>query len=100
MASQRHDAGGAGVSKPRRSGNRLKRGYVQDLASAQAGKVDAVIEGSIFPCWPTVQGPPGSKIMYPAYAQPKLDGAPVYRDGRVVVRTRKPVVSVPPSLPR
>ena len=53
---------------------KLKRGYVQDLASAQAGKVDAVIEGGIFPMLSHKFRDHGSKILYPAYAQPKLDG--------------------------
>ena len=75
---------------------KLKRGYVQDLKSAQAGKVDAVIEGGIFPMLAHKYRDHASKIVYPAYAQPKLDG---HRCTAMVSglwsRTRKPIVSVP-----
>lgn len=75
---------------------KLKRGYVQDLKAARAGKVDDVIEGGIFPMLAHKYRDHAEKIIFPAYAQPKLDGHRCVSVGRGLwSRTRKPIVSVP-----
>ena len=75
---------------------KLKRGYVQDLKSAQAGHVDAAITGGIFPMLAHTYRDHAAKIVYPAYAQPKLDGHRcIAMPSGLWSRTRKPIVSVP-----
>jgi DNA ligase-1 len=75
---------------------KLKRGYVQDLKSAQAGHVDAAIEGGIFPMLAHTYRDHAAKIVYPAYAQPKLDGHRcIAMASGLWSRTRKPIISVP-----
>jgi DNA ligase 1 len=78
----------------------LKKGYVQSIEDAQAGIVDAIIEGGIAPMLAHKFSEQGHKIKYPALAQPKLDGhrcTSQYDDGTVTLwsRTRKPILSVP-----
>ena len=75
---------------------KLKRGYVQDLAAAQAGRVDASIEGGIFPMLAHKYRDHAAKIVYPAFAQPKLDGHRcIAMASGLWSRTRKPIASVP-----
>jgi len=79
---------------------KLKKGYVKDLADAQAGKVDDVIEGGIFPMLAHEFIKHGSKLVYPAFVQPKLDGhrcTAVVESGRCSLwsRSRKPITSMP-----
>ena len=75
---------------------KLKRGYVQDLESAQVGKVDASIAGGIFPMLAHPFRDHADKIVYPAYAQPKLDGHRcIAMASGLWSRTRKPIVSMP-----
>lgn len=78
----------------------LKKGYVETIEDAQAGKIDALIEGGIFPMLAHKFNEQGHKIKYPALAQPKLDGhrcTSQFDDGVVSLwsRTRKPIMSMP-----
>lgn len=78
----------------------LKKGYVQNIEDAEAGKTDDIIEGGIFPILAHKFSEQGHKIKYPALAQPKLDGhrcTSQLVDGEVTLwsRTRKPILSVP-----
>lgn len=76
---------------------KLKKGYVQSREDAEAGKVDAIIEGGISPMLAHRFDQQGHKLVYPCYVQPKLDGhrciAMVEDDGSVTLwsRTRKPI---------
>ena len=82
-----------------------KKGYVESMTDAMIGKVDAIIEGGIFPMLAhTIEkrrGSPGGKdLKYPAYVQPKLDGhrcIAICKNGKVTLwsRSRKPITSVP-----
>ena len=74
---------------------KIKKGYVEDLKRAQAGKTDH--EGGWFPMLAHKYSEQGHKIKFPAYVQPKLDGFRCTTDseGKLWTRTRKPYVSVP-----
>jgi DNA ligase-1 len=52
----------------------LKKGYVESIEDAQAGKTNSIIEGGVFPILAHKFSEQGHKIKYPALAQPKLDG--------------------------
>jgi ATP-dependent DNA ligase len=76
------------------------KGYVETISSAEAGESDALVEGGILPMLAKKFSEQGSKIVYPAYAQPKLDGircVAIVKDGVCTLwtRTRKPIVSMP-----
>lgn len=93
----------------------LKKGYVDNIKDAQAGKTDAIIEGGYFPMLAHKFSEQGHKIKYPALCQPKLDGHRSLtenddKDGQDInglnvmahiykttlwSRTRKPIRSVP-----
>jgi ATP-dependent DNA ligase len=78
----------------------LKKGYVRTEAEAMAGKVDAIIEGGIAPMLAHKFSEQAQKIVYPALAQPKLDGhrcIAVVANGKATLwtRTRKPITGVP-----
>ncbi len=79
---------------------KLKKGYVKDLKSAKAGKVDKIIEGGIFPMLAQKFSEHGEKLKYPCLVQPKLDGhrciAIFDSDGDVTLwtRSRKPILSM------
>ena len=75
------------------------KGYVETIESAEAGESDALVEGGILPMLAKKFSEQGSKIVYPAYAQPKLDGircVAIVKDGKCTLwtRTRKPIVSM------
>lgn len=53
---------------------RLKKGYVKTLEDAVNDLVDALIKGGIVPMTANVYQKQGHKIVFPAIAQPKLDG--------------------------
>lgn len=77
-----------------------KKGYVESIEDAQAGVVDDLIEGGIFPILAHKFSEQEKKIKYPALAQPKLDGhrcTSQYGDGTVTMwsRTRKPILTIP-----
>jgi DNA ligase-1 len=82
-----------------------KRGYVESPEAAQAGAVDAVIEGGILPMLAPNKSYPKDRdiekaIKFPAFYQPKLDGMrciAIVEDGVCTLwsRTRKPIRSVP-----
>jgi DNA ligase-1 len=77
-----------------------KKGYVESIEDAQAGKIDDIIEGGIFPILAHKFSEQGHKIKYPALAQPKLDGHRCTSqsvNGVITLwsRTRKPITSVP-----
>ena len=76
------------------------RGYVEKLTDARKGKVDDSVGGGIFPMLAHRFDEQGDKIVYPAFAQPKLDGhrcVAVLKDGVCTLwsRTRKPITSMP-----
>jgi len=78
----------------------LKKGYVDNIEDAEAGKTDDLIEGGVFPILAHKFAEQGHKIKYPALAQPKLDGhrCTSQNDGGCVTlwsRTRKPIKSIP-----
>lgn len=79
----------------------LKKGYVENIEDAMAGKTNEVIEGGIFPMLAHVFAKQGHKIKYPALAQPKLDGhrciAQREADGSYTLwsRTRKQIKTMP-----
>lgn len=52
----------------------LKKGYVENIEDAEAGKTDDIIQGGVFPILAHKFAEQGHKIKYPALAQPKLDG--------------------------
>jgi len=77
-----------------------KTGYVESLESAQAGKLDDLIEGGIVPMLAHTFEKQGKKIKYPCYVQPKLDGIrciAILKDRKCTLwsRTRKPITSCP-----
>jgi ATP-dependent DNA ligase len=79
----------------------LKKGYVKTIEEAEAGKVDACIEGGLAPMLAHTFSKQGHKIVFPAYVQPKFDGhrciATIDEDGEAHLwsRTRKPVTGLP-----
>ena len=78
----------------------LKKGYVDNIEDAKAGKTDDVIEGGIFPILAHKYSEQGRKIKFPALAQPKLDGHRSTSQNEIQVvtmwsRTRKPILSIP-----
>jgi DNA ligase 1 len=81
-----------------------KKGYVESIEDAEAGATDDLIAGGVFPILAHKYAEQGHKIVFPALAQPKLDGhrCIAQRDdvegGHVYSlwsRTRKPINSVP-----
>lgn len=80
----------------------LKKGYVKTLKEAEAGTVDAVIEGGIAPMLAPSKIYPhfASKLQWPVYVQGKIDGTrcvAVVEGGACTLwsRTRKRINSVP-----
>ena len=79
---------------------KLKKGYVEQLGQAKAGKVDKIIEGGIFPMLAHTIEKRGKDLKYPCYVQPKLDGhrcIAICKNGKVTLwsRTRKLITGVP-----
>lgn len=79
---------------------KLKKGYVKTLVAAEAGEVDDIIGGGINPMLAQKFSERGEKIVYPAYAQPKLDGhrcIAILKKGKATLwsRTRKPITGLP-----
>lgn len=74
-----------------------KKGYVDSLAAAQAGETGKEIEGGILPMLAFPFEKAEGHLVFPAYAQPKLDGHRCTADeeGDLWTRTRKPIRSVP-----
>ena len=77
-----------------------KKGYVESIADAEAGVLDALIEGGVLPMLAYTFEKQGKKIKYPCYVQPKLDGLrmiAILEDGVCTLwsRTRKPITSLP-----
>lgn len=83
----------------------LKKGYVQSLEDAKAGRVDEVIEGGVPPMLAPNKVFPqdknlAKKIVFPAAVQPKLDGMrciAIVENGVATLwtRTRKRIHTVP-----
>jgi DNA ligase-1 len=79
----------------------VKKGYVQDKHHAEEGGIDeAFIEGGVLPMLAHKFRDHAKKIIYPAAAQPKLDGIRcegVVEDDDVGLwsRTRKPLTGTP-----
>lgn len=80
---------------------KAKKGYVLSVDDAQAGVVDSeFISGGINPMLAQSYSKHASKIVYPAFVQPKLDGhrcIAMRTDGVWTLwsRTRKPITGVP-----
>lgn len=80
---------------------KLKKGYVKSLKEARAGGTDACIEGGVLPMLAKSYSDDGDKIVFPAAAQPKLDGhrciAVIDDAGEATLwsRTRKRITSMP-----
>ena len=80
---------------------KLKSGYVRVLSDARSGAVDTqFIEGGAEVMLAQKFSQHGSKIVYPAFVQPKLDGVrcvAILEHGRCTLwtRTRKPITGVP-----
>lgn len=77
-----------------------KKGYVESISDAEAGEVDALIEGGVLPMLAFTFEKQGKKIKYPCFTQPKLDGIrmiAILKDGVCTLwsRTRKPITSLP-----
>jgi len=77
-----------------------KKGYVESLEAAQAGEVDEVIEGGIFPMLAQKFRDHAKKVVYPCAVQRKYDGIrciAIIKNGKCTLwsRTRKPIKSVP-----
>ena len=82
-----------------------KSGYVADLATAQRGGTDDIIEGGVLPMLAKVYEDRADKVTFPVAVQPKLDGhrciAVVEASGAFGVsvslwsRTRKAIKSMP-----
>jgi DNA ligase-1 len=77
-----------------------KKGYVDTKEAAEAGELDAIIEGGIVPMLAHSYADHGHKIKFPAFVQPKLDGIrciAILKDGKCTLwtRTRKPITGVP-----
>lgn len=78
----------------------LKKGYVDSIEAAEAGKVNALITGGVNPMLAQSYKKHAKKISFPCYVQPKLDGIrciAVVEDGVCTLwtRTRKPINSCP-----
>lgn len=78
----------------------LKKGYVDSKASAQADKVDDLIEGGVLPMLAQSFSKHAEKIKLPCYIQPKYDGLrciAILKNGKCELwsRTRKRINSVP-----
>jgi DNA ligase-1 len=78
-----------------------KKGYVETLEAAYAGKVDkSAIKGGVFPMLAQSYAKHAEKIVYPAYVQKKLDGSratAIIINGKASLwtRTRKQITSMP-----
>lgn len=77
-----------------------KKGYVESVTDAEAGKLDDLIEGGIVPMLAHKFSEQAHKIKYPAYVQPKLDGIrciAILKDGKCTLwsRTRKQITGTP-----
>lgn len=71
---------------------KLKKGYVKDISSARAGKVDSSIKGGVFPMLAEKYSEQGDKLSFPCYDQPKFDGhrcvAMIDNHGKATLWTR------------
>jgi len=80
---------------------KVKKGYVQNIEDAQDKKIDTnFITGGVEPMLAQSYDKHASKISYPAFVQPKLDGhrciAIIDVEGCTLwSRTRKPITGVP-----
>lgn len=77
-----------------------KAGYVENLEDAELGKTDSIIKGGIVPMTAKVFEERKSKVIYPGFVQPKLDGIRCicisFGDkASLWSRTRKPITSCP-----
>lgn len=77
-----------------------KKGYVETLDGAEAGEVDALIQGGVLPMLALGYDKHSSKLRFPCHVQPKLDGhrciAVVDGKGKCTLwtRTRKRITSM------
>jgi DNA ligase-1 len=77
-----------------------KKGYVTTPEAAAAGEVDDAVQGGILPMLAHKFTEQGHKIVFPAYAQPKLDGMrciAIVDEGKATLwsRERRPIISAP-----
>lgn len=77
--------------------DKLKKGYVEKIGDAEAGKVDTeFVEGGYLPMLAEKFHEKGHKIVYPCYGQPKLDGhRGTSVQAKLFSRTRKSIFSCP-----
>ncbi len=76
------------------------KGYVESIEAAEAGERDASVLGGIDPMLAHKYSERASKIVWPAYVQPKLDGhrcIAIIENGVCTLwsRQRKPILSMP-----
>lgn len=71
--------------------------YVKSIEAAQAGESDAIVAGGLLPMLAHKFSEHGSKLVYPCFVQPKLDGHRCIgmNNGTLWSRTRKPITGVP-----
>jgi len=79
---------------------KLKSGHCQSFTDAQAGKRDKLVKGGCDPMLAHSYRDHASKISFPCFAQPKLDGIrciAIREDDEVTLwtRNRKPILSCP-----
>jgi DNA ligase 1 len=77
-----------------------KKGYVDSQEKAEAGELDELVQGGILPMLAHDFSKHGHKIVYPVYAQPKLDGMRCYirvEKGKASLwsRQRNPIIAAP-----
>lgn len=80
--------------------SKLKDGYVDSKAKAEAGEVDAIIEGGVEPMLAQGYDKHAAKITFPCLTQPKLDGIrciAMIQNGTATLwtRSRKRITSCP-----
>lgn len=77
-----------------------KKGYVESEEAARNDEVDSIVKGGVFPMLAHKFENFSSKLEYPVYVQPKIDGhrcIAVVKNGVCTLwsRTRKPITSLP-----
>jgi len=80
---------------------KLKKDYVRTIDEAEQGNASELVAGGILPMLAHRYDKHAEKIVFPAYAQPKLDGhrciATLDKKGKCALwtRTRKPIKTMP-----
>ena len=73
------------------------KSYVETRVAAEAGEVDALVEGGYSPMLAHRYDQRGDDIVFPAFVQPKFDGHRMTADEnrQLWSRTRKPITALP-----